>query len=132
MSKENLQVVQAVLDAYFRGDEPAMLALVDPNVVVTQLPDQPDVQSYHGHEGGLRAVADWMEAWDDYSLDVLGMLEMNDHVLVSCRQRGRGKGSGIEMEAEVYFLFTVGGGKLVSWQMFPSEREALEAAGLTE
>jgi ketosteroid isomerase-like protein len=128
MSKENLELVQAAFEAYFRGDERAMLALVDPGVVVTQLPDQPDVQSYSGHDGLLRAMADWVGTWDDYSIDVLGMSERGDHVLVSCRQRGRGKGSGIAMEHHVHFLFTVRQGKLARWQMFHTEQDALEAA----
>ncbi len=128
MSKENLELVQAAFDAYFRGDEPAMLALVDPKVVVTQLPDQPDVQSYRGHEGLIRAMADWVGTWADYSIDVLGMSERGDHVLVSCRQRGRGKGSGLAMQHDVHFLFTVREGKLARWQMFHTEQGALEAA----
>jgi ketosteroid isomerase-like protein len=105
-----------------------MLDLVDPNVVVTQLPDQPDVQRYRGHEGLLRAMADWVGTWDDYSIDVLGTSAVNDHVLVSCRQRGRGKGSGIAIEHDVHFLFTVRQGKVARWQMFHSEQDAVAAA----
>jgi ketosteroid isomerase-like protein len=129
---ENLALVQQAFDAYFRGDEPAMLGLVDPEVVVTQLPDQPDVQSYHGHEGLIRAMRDWVGTWEDYSIDVLGMSETNDHVLVSCRQRGRGKVSGLAMEHHVHFLFTVRHGKLARWQMFHSEEDAAEAARLPQ
>ncbi|TMM08167.1 MAG: hypothetical protein E6G05_01820 [Actinobacteria bacterium] len=63
MSKENLQIVRAAFDAYFRGDVPAMLELVDPGVVVTQLPDQPDPQTFHGREGLLRSMAEWTGQW---------------------------------------------------------------------
>lgn len=132
MSEENLQLVQSAFEAYFRGDEPTMLGLVDPDVVVTQLPDQPDIQHYHGRQGLLQAMADWVGTWDDYSIDVLGMSDINDHVLVSCRQRGRGKGSGIPMEHDVHFLFSVRDGQLVRWQMFHTEREAVEAATVPE
>jgi ketosteroid isomerase-like protein len=128
MSKDNLQLIQEAFDAYFRGDEPALLAVVDPDIVVTQLADQPDNQHYRGHDGLVQAMSDWVGSWDDYSIEVLGMNELNDHVLVSCRQRGRGKGSGIAIEHDVHFLFTFRGGKLTRWQMFHTERDASEAA----
>ena len=58
MSKESMQVVQALGEAYFRGDQGAMLELVDADVVVTQFADQPDVRPYHGHDGMLQAMAE--------------------------------------------------------------------------
>jgi ketosteroid isomerase-like protein len=128
VSKENLKVVRAAFDAYFRGDVPAMLELVDPSVMVTQLPDQPDPQTFHGREGLLRAMAEWIGEWDDYSFEVRGMRDFGDRVLVSGVQRGRGQGSGIQVEADVYFVFTLRRGKLVRWQMFQSELQALDAA----
>ena len=129
MSEENLQVVRTAFDAYFRGDVPAMLELVDPSVIVTQLPDQPDPQTFHGRDGLLRGMAEWIGEWDDYSIEVRQMRDFDDRVLVSCVQRGRGKGSGIQVEADVYFLFTLRAGMLVRWQMFQSEQQALDAAG---
>lgn len=126
--QENFKVVQAVGDAYFRGDEAAMLDLVDPDVVVTQFADQPDARPYHGHSGMLEAMAGWVEIWEDYAIEVLAVREVGNKVLVSLHQRGRGKASGIAMEGDVYFLYTVRGGKVVRWEMFPDEREAVEAA----
>ena len=128
MSKENLQIVRAAFDAYFRGDVPAMLELVDPGVVVTQLPDQPDPQTFHGREGLLRSMAEWTGQWDDYLFEVRGMRDFGNCVLVSGLQRGRGHGSGIQVQADVYFVFTLRVGKLVRWQMFQAEKQALDAA----
>lgn len=130
MSQENIKVVQAAVEAYFRGDERAMLELVDPDIVVTQLADQPDVRPYRGHDGMLQAMAGWVETWDDYAIEVLDIKDVGDNVLVSLHQRGRGQASGVEMEGDVYFVYTVQRGKIVRWQMFRSEGEALEAAGL--
>jgi ketosteroid isomerase-like protein len=96
--------------------------------VVTQLPDQPDVQPYHGRDGALRAMPSGLDM--GRLLDRSASHERDrDGVLVSCRRRGRGKGSGVEMEGEVHFVFTVRRGKIVRWQMFPSERQALEVVG---
>lgn len=129
MSEENLQLVRVGLDAWVRGDEPAMLDLVDPSVVGTPVPDLPDVQEFHGHEGLLQSRAEWIGTWDDYSIEVREMRDFDDRILVSCVQRGRGKGSSTPIEADTFFLFTLRAGKLVRWQVFLSEQPALAAAG---
>jgi len=132
MSQESMDVVQAALDAYFRGDESAMLDHAAPDVVVTQFPDQPDVQDYHGHEGLLQVMAEWTDTWDDWSVEILRTREIGDRVLVGARQRGRGKSSGAPVEGEVAFVFTVRHDKIARWQMFHSEQQALKAVGLSE
>ena len=132
ISNQNIEIVQAAFDAYFRGDESAMLDHAAPDVVVTQFPDQPDVQDYHGHEGLLQVMAEWTDTWDDWSVEILHIREIGDRVLVDARQRGRGKGSGAPFEVEVAFVFTVRHEKIVRWQMFHSEQQALEAVGLEE
>jgi ketosteroid isomerase-like protein len=129
--EQNLEVVQALGDAYFRGDEQAMLEFVDPEVVVTQFPDQPDTRPYHGHQGWLRAMTEWVEAWVDYEIEGRDVRSVGDKVLASLHQRGRGKASGVEIEGDVYFVYTLRAGKVVRWQMFQTEREAAEAAEST-
>jgi ketosteroid isomerase-like protein len=132
VSRTNLELVQAAFDAYFRGDEAALLTLVATDVVIAQFPEQVDAGEYHGHEGFQRVMADWTGSWEDWSIEILGARESGDVVLVDARQRGRGKGSGAPMEAEATFVFTVRAGLVARWQMFSSEEQALEAAGLAE
>jgi hypothetical protein len=76
MSQENVVIVQAMSAAYFRGDEQAMLEHVDAGIVVTQFADQPDASPFHGHEGMLKAMAEWVETWDDYAIEILGMRDV--------------------------------------------------------
>jgi ketosteroid isomerase-like protein len=132
MSEENLQVVRAGFDAFSRGDTPAMLKLVDPSVVFTPIPETPDIQSFHGHEGLVQGIAQSTEIWDDFSFELNEMRDLDDHVLASFRWWGRGPGSGIEVEADIWALFSLRNAKIVRWQFFPSEQQALEAAGLSE
>jgi ketosteroid isomerase-like protein len=132
VSRTNLELVQAAFDAYFRGDEPALLRLLAADVVITQFPEQVDAGEYHGHEGFRQVMADWTGSWDDWSIEILGARERGDVVLATARQRGRGKGSGAPMEAEAAFVFTVRVGLITRWQMFSSEEQAVEAAGPEE
>jgi ketosteroid isomerase-like protein len=132
MSQRNLEVVQSVFDAYFRGDEPALLELVAADVVITQFPDQVDGGEYLGHEGFHQVMVDWIGSWDDWSIEILGAKELGDLVLVRARQRGRGRASGAPMEAEATSVFTVRDSLIARWQMFASEQQAREALGLSE
>ena len=133
MSEENLQVVRATFDAFLRGDELAMLELVDPSVVFTPLPDTPGFRSCHGHEGLVLGIEEFgTGAWEDFSIEVRHMRDFDDHVLAAYRWRGRGKVSGIQMEVDVYGLLTLREGKIARWQLFPSEQQALDAVGLRE
>lgn len=122
-----LEVAQAVFDAYVRGDQAAMFELIDPDIVSTQFPEQVDVRPYHGHEGVVQVMANWIGTWDDYSIELLELREIGDCVVAALHQRGRGRGSGVAMEGDVWFVWRVGGGKLVRWQMFSTEREAIDA-----
>ena len=75
-------------------------------------------------------IADWIGTWADWSIELLDAREADGLVLATAAQRGRGKGSGAPMQNEVAFLFTLRAGTITRWQMFHSEREALEAVGL--
>ncbi|MCW3032484.1 MAG: hypothetical protein JWM60_829 [Solirubrobacterales bacterium] len=132
MSREHVEIVQAAFDAYFRGDEQALLKLVAVDVVITQFPEQIDVRDYHGHEGLRQVMTDWTESWDDWSIKILSAKELGDLVLATARQRGRGKRSGAPMDAEATFIFTLRRGLIARWQMFSSEEQAFEAVGGAE
>jgi ketosteroid isomerase-like protein len=132
MSQENVEIVRAAFDAYFRGDMESALRLVDPEIVVTQRSETPDAMTRHGHAGVMGAIAAWPELWDDYELEFVQFVDAGDHVVARTHQRGRGKGSGVEVEAEIWFVFGFRNGKIAEWRMFGAEREALEAVGLSE
>jgi ketosteroid isomerase-like protein len=132
MSEENLQVVPAMFDAFSRGDTHAMLELVDPSIVFTPLPGAPDVQDFHGHEGLLQGIAQTTDIWDDFSVELREMRDLDDHVLASLRWWGRGPSSGIEVEVDICALVAFRNGKIVRWQFFASEQQALQAAGPSE
>jgi ketosteroid isomerase-like protein len=129
VTSERIQVAQKLWDAWQLGDLAAMFEQLDPEIVSTQFPEQVDVSDYHGHEGVREVMTDWIGTWDDYEIDLLGLREVGDSVVASLHQRGRGKGSGVAMEGDVWFVWRMRGGRIVRWQMFSSESEALAAAG---
>jgi ketosteroid isomerase-like protein len=133
MSEENVEAVRAGFDAFSRGDMPAFLELADTDVVFTPIPEAPDVEDFHGHEGLLQGLAQVStEVWDDFSIELREMRDFDDHVLASLRWSGRGPSSGIQVEVDIHALYTFREGKVVRLQFFSSEQQSLEAAGLSE
>jgi ketosteroid isomerase-like protein len=130
MSQENVEIVQGAFAAYFRGDEPGLRAIADPEVTVTTRPDQPDVSDHHGVDGLIAFLGEWAEAWEEYTFEVLRVRDVDDLVIATARQRGQGKRSGIPIDDEVTFVFSVRNERIVRLQMFGREQQALDALGL--
>jgi ketosteroid isomerase-like protein len=136
MSQENVEVVRDAFDAFTRGDVEGVLQRCDEDIVITQPRELPVLGAspqQRGHSGVLEAFAIWPEQWDDFRIEIARIVaDPGDYVVVATRQRGRGKQSGVEVEIEMTFVFTVRDKRVVEWQMFMREDQALEAAGLSE
>jgi ketosteroid isomerase-like protein len=132
MSQENVEIVQAGFDAYLRGDLPAVLERFASDVVITTRPDQPDVRDFHGHDGVMEVLTEWVTTWDGFSIEILRVREAGDVVFVIAQQRGQGTRSGVPMDDEVTYAFTLNGAKILRWQIFGLESEALKAVRLAE
>jgi ketosteroid isomerase-like protein len=52
-------------------------------------------------------------------------------VVVYVRDTGRIKGSDTEIDTRLIHVWTLTAGKIIRWQVFADEAQALEAAGLT-
>jgi len=93
----------------------------------------PEQQTYAGVEGARAFLAEWLEAWDDWSLEVEEYVDAGgDRVVVILRQRGRSKASGAPSEMHFGQVWTLKDGLSIRMQMYASPAEALEAVGLRE
>ena len=134
MSQENVDAVEAAFAAFERGNTDAVLQLCAEDIVITQPQELPGAsRQQYGHSGVLEAFSIWPEQWDEYRIEAPQLVaDPGDCVVVKARQRGRGKQSGVEIDMELAFLFKLRRGKIAEWQIFVSEDQALEAAGLSE
>jgi len=92
----------------------------------------PEQQTYLGIEGARQFIADWTSAWDDWELEVEDYIDAGDTVVVIVRQRGRSKSTGVLVEMRFGQVWTTRSGRGIRMQMYASQGEALEAAGLSE
>ncbi len=131
VEERNVQIARQAIDAYNRGDHEAVLGFVADDAEVFSSPDLPNGGTFHGHAGYLEWTAQWVEAWDEFRVEVRDVEPLDDrHVLITVRQFGRGALSGIEIEMTTVMLFEIDAdGKIVRFQLHLRREAALEQAG---
>ena len=114
----------AAVNARDRG---AIEALTASDIVVGTT-----VEEFRGPESLLRWLDDGDEAFDDFSVDVLDVDELDGHVVVSMRQRGRGKASGAEVDDGITHVWTLRDGRAIRLQSFADRDDAVRYARATD
>ena len=92
----------------------------------------PEQQTYEGVEGARVFLRDWLEAWDDWELEVEAFHDAGDKVVAIVRQRGQSKTSGLPVDMAFGQVWTVRGGKSARMEMYADPVQALKAVGLSE
>jgi ketosteroid isomerase-like protein len=133
MSQENVEVVRRGWAAWERGDMATALADHSEDIIVTRAAPLPDVVAYHGRDGMMQMLADWVEQFDEFQMTGAEFKDANDsQVVVRVHQQARGKHSGAPIEADFWFAYTPREGQSVRWDIYASEAQALKAVGLAE
>src|SRR5205085_4370855 len=110
MSRENVELVRATVEAYQRPEMIALLAdgeldldTVHPDIewdasrLDEMIPDLAGV--YRGHDGVRTYWRRWFEAWRDLQFEIEDVRDAGDDVVVLIRnQRQRGRHTGILTE----------------------------------
>jgi ketosteroid isomerase-like protein len=133
MPEDNIEFAQRAVDAFNRGEVDAVLTMLSPDVEVFASRSLANEGRFHGREGYLEWIGQWLEAWETFRVEMEDDFSTaGDDVVVSAHQYGRGKGSGVEVEMPIAYLFTVRDGQAVRIHLYPSKAEALQAAGMTD
>ena len=131
MSKENIEVARASLDAWNAGDTDAFHELLDPDVILRNPEGWPEPGPHVGREAVLRQFQDARELWDSDVLEPTSdFIDIADRVLV--RTIWRGVRHGVESHLEFTIVYTVRKGGIFGFEYFWDHAEALEAFGLSQ
>jgi ketosteroid isomerase-like protein len=138
VSRENVEIVRGLLDAFARRDHASAFEYYDREVeldateVQEAIPDLAGV--YHGHEGVRTYWRRWLSAWSDLTFDVDDVLDAGDSaVALISNQHQRGRLSGIDTQMPPYaIVFSFRDGKVVRWKNYMDQRDALAAVGLSK
>jgi ketosteroid isomerase-like protein len=123
-------VVEAAYQALNSGDLDAYLAVCADDVEFTSLLAEAEATTFHGHEG-VRAWWDTvLGKFDDVHWELLEVRGSGDRGVAHFRIAGTL--SGVPLEQPVWQAITLRSCKLRWWVPYRTEREALEAVGLSE
>ena len=82
-----------------------------------------DSAVHRGREGWIRWRSDWQQSFEDYSLERLDEVEVDeDRLLTVHRLRARGRLSGVQLERTDAQLWTFRGGLLARMDYYPDFR----------
>ena len=134
MSEANVDVVRRIYDAAARRDDVIPFEVYAEDIIWdisnarrAALAMKP---VYHGHEGVRQYWREIVSAFGEVELEVEELIDAGDQVLAVIREREVGRASGVPVETTHLVVYTLGGGKVVSMQVFDDRQQALEAAGL--
>ena len=63
MSRENVEIVRGLYEAWTRGDPQTVQALLDPEIEWHEPPEKPDLRFARGAKDAGRLIRDWEAAW---------------------------------------------------------------------
>jgi ketosteroid isomerase-like protein len=130
MSRENVELAHAAVEAVAQMDPARLVEITDPNVewhsFLAQLGEG---GVYRGHDGMRQYAMDLREAWDTFQATVVDSLAIGEVVLLVSQLRYRGKGSGVDAESPAGHMIKIRAGKIVLMRSFRDPEKALEAVG---
>src|SRR4051812_17894464 len=140
MSQENVNFLTGLFAAADTLDRDAMLAALpalieevcDPDIEWVEDPQRADGRVYRGHEGVRESWERWLENFEEYGFEVERISDHGDRVLVVGVEHGRGSSSDAPVSARNHFVLTFRAAKIVRYQEFYDEQQALEAVGLSD
>ena len=131
MSRENVELHRRAIDAVNRRDLEGFLALMDADVeVVSRIVAVEG--GLHGHDGVRKWWANWFATWPDYEIDVVGMRDIGAVTIATISAIGHGAGSALPFEDNAWLACRWRDSRVVWWQVFRVEADALEAIGLRD
>jgi ketosteroid isomerase-like protein len=134
VSQDDVDRVCRGIEAFNRRDFEAAMAEFHPDIEWEAGRDLvPDAGVYRGHEGVLAFWRTWLDAIEDFRLQVEESLDAGEgRVFVMTRAEGRGRDSGVPVEASFPQVFELRDGQVVRVRLFATRATALEAVGVAD
>ena len=135
MSQENVEIIRRMYQRWLQQD-PALFDAFDQDIELHPDPAADWVgvnDTYRGHDGVRRYMAQVYEAFEDYRPEVEDLLDGGDKVVTLAIEHGRGRSSGAAVEARrTAHVWTMRAGRAIRLDLYLDRAEAFEATGLSE
>ena len=124
MSQENVEIVQAIYDAWTKQASAAHLIAADIEYV------NPPYAIESGTRQDRKALASVREVYPDFRIQPERYIDAGDEVVVIGMATGTGA-SGARFERRQGYVWTIRTGQAIRFRWFADPAEALEAVGLS-
>jgi ketosteroid isomerase-like protein len=132
MSRENVEMVRALIDATNRGDMDALFKDAAPDIEYDLSRAVGPQQGVHrGLDEARRAAEEFSDAWESLRYEIEEYIEGDAHVVTPFTNYLRGR-DGIEVQARAVWVWTIHNGAVTRVALYQERRDALKAAGLSE
>jgi ketosteroid isomerase-like protein len=132
MSQENVERLNAVMDAVNTRQAEALQALLAPDAQIVPIRAALEDVMY----SGPKAAEDWFaalsESWEEMRAEVHEFRDAGDRVVALGRLYGRGRTSGADFDVEAASVAEFRDGFVTRLHMYRSVAEALADAGLSD
>jgi ketosteroid isomerase-like protein len=133
MSRENVEIVRRAIEARNR-DLDEWVSFFHPDVQTIDLLTAAGMPTEdRGLREVRRAAERWQASFDDWQVELLELVELDEMVLAEVRFHGHGRASGANVSVFQVDLYRVRDGAIIEHRAgYRSREEALEASGLRE
>lgn len=129
MGQKDVDLVRELYEEFNRHGIEALYKWLAPDVVWSSPPNSADHRVFHGHDGVATWFSDYLyPQFESITFEPEELVDLGDRVVASCRASVRTRESGHELEVPIAHLAELRGGKIVSFAIFSSREQALEAA----
>jgi ketosteroid isomerase-like protein len=132
VASRNVEIVRRGFEAMSAGRIDTVTALAHSDVELRPLLANIEGEVYRGHEGIRRWFSQFTDTFEDFTIELGELEDLDDHVLVAGRIHARGKGSGTPIDQPSVWVITMRDGKATRIQIFNDKTTALKAAGLAQ
>ncbi len=128
----NADVIRSTYDAFARGDVPAVLGVMSPDIVWNEAENFPyaDGNPYIGPDAVVEGVfARLGGEWDYWNLDIEHILDAGDAVVTLGRYKARHATNRSELDAQFVHVWWLEGGRIVRFQQYADTAQARDVYG---
>ena len=124
-SEQRDRIARAGFEAFNAGDHQALLSLLAEDVEVFASPELANAGRFHGHDGYVKWIEPWADAWDALDMEVNQTTPVGErHVVAEVHQTAQGR-AGIEVSMDVAFVFEIQDGLVSYLALMPTADQAI-------
>jgi len=132
MSRENVVLVERLIDAFNRRDVEAFAEITTPDFEWFTSVMAVEGEIFWGREGIDTYFERMRDAWEEFRGVADEVRDLGERVLWRGRLEGRGRVSGVPIDTPLDVVYDFHSGKISRMRSFLDHDEALRAAGLSE